>query len=63
MSSYVSNIYTVIFAPKYITNEDTIIFAPKYNEKLNIKLISNYTKVIFSDYASCYELFMKHEND
>ena len=63
MSSCMDNIYLIIFAPKYITNKDTIIFAPKYNEKLNIKLISNYTKLIFSNYVLCYELFMKHEND
>ena len=47
----------------YIINQDTIIFDPKYNEPLDISLIYNYTKLIFSDYALCDELFMSYENN
>ena len=34
----------------WITNTDTIIFDSEFNEKLDINLISNYRKIIFSDY-------------
>ena len=34
---------------KYMTNQDTITFAPEYNKLLDATLISNYSKLIFSD--------------
>ena len=34
----------------YITISDTIIFDPEYNDPLDINLISQYKKIIFSDY-------------
>ena len=38
---------------KYVTNRDTIIFSSKYDEPLDIILISNHTKLIFSDFLNC----------
>ena len=46
----------------YITNEDTIIFSPHYNESIDINLLSQYNKIIFSDYKLSEELFEKYEN-
>ena len=45
----------------YITNQDTIIFGPKYDESLDMILISNYSKLMFSNYALCDELFIKYK--
>ena len=45
----------------YITKDDTIIFSFDFDDKLNIELISNYKKVIFSNYELCKELFEKYE--
>ena len=33
----------------YITKEDTIIFSPEWDSLLDIKLLSNYKKLIFSN--------------
>ena len=47
----------------YIANSDTIIFAPEFNDELDINLITNYTKLIFSDYKLNERLFnMYNEN-
>ena len=46
----------------YITNEDTIIFMPHYDELIDINLLSQYNKIIFSDYELSEELFEKYEN-
>jgi len=46
----------------YITNEDTIIFSPYYNEPIDINLLSQYNKIIFSDYELNEELFEKYKN-
>jgi len=43
----------------YITKEDTIIFSPEWNGPLDIKLLSNYKKIIFSDYELNDNLFEK----
>ena len=45
----------------YITKDDTIIFSFDFNSKLNIELISNYKKVIFSNYKLYDELFEHYE--
>ena len=34
----------------YITNKDTIIFDPNYNDSLDINLISQYKKIIFTNW-------------
>ena len=34
----------------WIAKEDTIIFAPEFNSELDISLVSNYAKLIFSNY-------------
>ena len=47
----------------YITKEDIIIFSPEWNSPLNIKLLSNYKKLIFSDYELNDNLFEKYENN
>ena len=49
--------------PNYITNKDTIIFNPKWNGPLDIKLLSNYKKLVFSDYELSDNLFEKYEPD
>ena len=45
----------------YITKEDTIIFSPEWNGPLDIELLSNYKKLIFSNYELNYNLFEKYE--
>ena len=35
----------------YWTCTDTIIFYPEFNHELDVKLLSNYKKIIFSDHA------------
>ena len=47
--------------PNYITNKDTIIFSPEWNNPLDIELLSNYKKLIFSNYELNYNLFEKYE--
>ena len=44
---------------EYITNSDTIIFSTNFNNKLDIELLSNYTKIIFSDYPLVSEKYAK----
>ena len=48
----------------YITKGDTIIFAPKYKGDINIDIdmISNYSKLIFSDYNLNETLFDSYKN-
>jgi len=46
----------------YITNEDTIIFMPHYDKPIDINLLSQYNKIIFSDCTLSEELFEKYEN-
>jgi len=41
----------------YITREDTVVFSPEFNEKIDIKLLSIYKKVIFSNYELTDNLF------
>ncbi len=47
----------------YIANCDTIIFNPEFNDELDIELISNYTKLIFSDYVLDEQLFEHYSNN
>ena len=47
----------------YITNNDTIIFSPDYNKELDINLLSNHKKIIFSNYELVNEIIVKYEND
>jgi len=48
----------------YITKEkgNTIIFCPHFNEKIDYKLLSNYEKVIFTDYKLTNSLFDNYSN-
>ena len=45
----------------YITNEDTIIFSPYYNKPIDINLLSQYNKIIFSNYELNEKLFEKYD--
>ena len=45
----------------YVTNEDTIIFSPHYNELIDINLLSQYNKIIFSNYELNEKLFEKYD--
>ena len=47
----------------YITNKDSIIFDPKYNYELNIDLISQYKKIIFSDWELSKDIYNAYENN
>ena len=47
----------------YITKGDTIIFSPDFNDDLDIGLISNYAKLIFSNYTLDNKLFKAYENN
>ena len=47
----------------WIVSNDTIIFHWKFNADLDIDLISNYTKLIFSDYELSNELFEHYANN
>ena len=47
----------------YITNEDTIIFSPEFDDLLDIELISNYKKLIFSNYILNDKLFEAYESN
>jgi len=47
----------------YIIKEDIIIFSPEFNDKINKELLSNYKKVIFSDYELTDSLFDNYENN
>ena len=42
---------------------DTIIFDPKYNDPLDINLISQYKKIIFSDYQLSEGIYNAYENN
>ena len=48
---------------KYITKDDTIIFGPSFNECLDHQLLTNYQRIIFSDYHLCYKLFDAYKNN
>ena len=48
---------------KWIANSDTIIFDCEFNEKLDIELISGYTKIIFSNYKLNEKLFEYYLNE
>ena len=44
----------------YWTYSDAIIFYPEFNDTLDEKLLSNYKRIIFSDYTfNEYILFQK----
>ena len=48
---------------EYITKERTIMFAPEFNSELNekyIELISNYSKLIFGDYALDFDWIIEN---
>ena len=47
----------------YITSKDTIIFEPKYNKLLDINLISQYKKIIFSNYQLSKGICKAYENN
>jgi len=47
----------------YITKENIIIFSPYFNEIIDDTLLSNYKKVIFSDYELIDDLFDNYENN
>lgn len=42
----------------YWTNADTIVFYPEFNDILDIKLLSEYKKIIFSDYIFNERVYM-----
>lgn len=45
----------------YITNDDTIIFSLEFDKLLNPELLSNYKKIIFSNYELNEDLFDAYE--
>jgi hypothetical protein len=47
----------------YITSNNTIIFSPEFNKPLIPELLSNYKKIIFSDFELNYSLFEAYENN
>ena len=47
----------------YITKDSIIIFSPNFNDKLDIKFLSNYKQIIFSDYELNDELFNAYANN
>ncbi len=47
----------------YITGNDTIMFNSVFNEKIDTELISNYKKLIFSDYTLDKQLFEHYSNN
>ena len=47
----------------YITSKDTIIFDFKYNDPLDINLISQYKKIIFSNYQLTDGICEAYENN
>jgi len=47
----------------YITNEETIIFSPDFNKPLDPAFLSNYKKIIFSNYKLDDNLFEAYENN
>ena len=61
MNYVTNNIHVIIH--NYITNNDTIIFGSSFNEKLDCKLLSNYKKIIFSNYKLDVKLFDAYENN
>ena len=46
---------------KYITKGDTIIFDQSFDEELDLSLLTNYQRLIFSDYELSYDLFDAYE--
>ena len=48
---------------EYITKGDTIIFAPSYNEQLDLQLLTNYQRIIFSNYKLEDNLFDAYKNN
>ena len=47
----------------YITKDSIIIFAPHYNEVLDIKLLTNYNQIIFSNFELNDNLFDAYSNN
>ena len=47
----------------YITKDNTIIFVPHFNNDLDINLLSNFNKLIFSDYEINDRLFEAYESE
>ena len=47
----------------YITKDEIIIFVAEFNKELDINLLSNYKKIIFSDYELCDNLFDAYSNN
>ena len=47
----------------FIVKDDTIIFSSEYNEPIDINLLTNYKKVIFSDYELDKYLFDKYKTN
>ena len=52
-----------ILKMNWITNDDTIIFGPEFNKKLDIELISGFTKLIFSNHELNEKLFEHYTNN
>jgi hypothetical protein len=48
---------------EYITKDNTIIFSPEFNKSLVPELLSNYKKIIFSNFTLNYSLFEAYENN
>ena len=48
---------------KYITKDSTIIFDPSYDEELDPGLLTNYKKIIFSNYILEDDFFEMYENN
>jgi len=47
----------------YISYHDTIIFSPEFNKSLDSELLTNYKKIIFSNYELSNNLFGAYENN
>ena len=47
----------------WMSNSDTIIFAPEFNCKLDLKLVSSYKKIIFSNYKLNDDIIEKYTNN
>jgi len=52
-----------IFKMNYITKEDIIIFSSYFNKKINEELLSNYKKVIFSNYELTNNSYNNYVNN
>lgn len=58
-ATYEDELFSLNDKTEYITNSDTIIFSTNFNNKLDIELISNYAKIIFSDYPLVSKKYVK----